>query len=110
MLTGIAAAIHADAHLNWVPVEFLDAHKVSAWSDLPVWVPGQGDSAGFARRSIRAAVAAGLTFRPLDSTAADTLAWFRQQPAERQATLKAGLAPSREIELLAAWKATPRTG
>ncbi|MGZ5798031.1 MAG: NAD-dependent epimerase/dehydratase family protein, partial [Caldimonas sp.] len=110
MLGGIASAVHADARLAWVPTEFLEAKQVSAWSDLPVWVPGQGDSAGFARRNIGKALRAGLTFRPLPTTAADTLAWFRLQPAERQARLRAGLAPEREAELLAAWKAIAKTG
>jgi 2'-hydroxyisoflavone reductase len=107
MLTTVAAAIHADARLTWVPENFLEAHKVSAWGDMPVWVPGQGDGAGFAKRSIRGALAAGLTFRPLALTASDTLDWFRQQPAERQARLKAGLSLAREQEVLASWKAAP---
>ena len=108
MLAGIAAAIDSDARIAWVDGDFLEAHNVSPWSDLPVWVPGQGDSAGFARRSIRSAVAAGLTFRPLATTATDTLGWFRQQPADRQAKLKAGLSPTREEELLSAWNSTSR--
>jgi 2'-hydroxyisoflavone reductase len=110
MLSGIAAAIHADARPIWVPADFLASEKVEAWSDMPVWVPGRGDTAGFARRSIRKAVAAGLTFRPLDMTASDTLTWFRQQPAERQAKLKAGLTPEREQEVLAKWKSTTGAG
>ena len=108
MLTGIAAAVHADARIAWVPTDFLEAQEVAPWSDMPVWVPGQGNSAGFARRSIRKALAMGLTFRPLAITASDTLAWFKQQPAERQAKLKAGLPPEREVELLAKWRATSR--
>jgi 2'-hydroxyisoflavone reductase len=105
MLAGIATAIGADAHLVWVPTQFLDANQVSAWRDLPVWVPGQGDTAGFARRDIGRALAAGLTFRPLSTTSVETLAWFKQQPPERQAKLRAGLAPEREAALLAQWKA-----
>ncbi len=104
MLTGIAGALHSDARFTWVAAPFLDTQKVSAWSDLPVWVPGQGDTAGFARRDIRRALAAGLTYRPLATTAVDTLAWFRQQPPERQAKLRAGLPADREAALLAAWK------
>ena len=104
MLTGIAAAIHADPKLVWVSTDFLESQKVEAWSDMPVWVPGQGDSAGFARRSIAKALAAGLTFRPLAMTASDTLAWFKEQPAERQAKLKAGLSSAREEEVLSKWK------
>jgi 2'-hydroxyisoflavone reductase len=108
MLAGIGAAVGGDDRLVWVPTKFLDAQNVSAWSDLPVWVPGQGDTAGFARRNIGRALAAGLSFRPLATTATDTLAWFRQQPPERQAKLKAGLAPEREAALLAAWKASAK--
>jgi 2'-hydroxyisoflavone reductase len=104
MLRGIAAAIHADARPIWVPTDFLESEKVEAWSDMPVWVPARGDSAGFAKRNIRKAIASGLTFRPLDTTASDTLAWFKQQPAERQAKLRAGLTSAREAEVLSKWK------
>ena len=73
---------------------------------MPVWVPGSGDTAGFGRRSNGKAVAAGLAFRPLATTAKDTLAWWKSQPAERQAKpLKAGITPEREAQVLAAWKA-----
>jgi len=105
MVSGIASAIHSDVRPVWVATSFLEAQHVSPWSDLPVWVPGQGDSAGFARRDIGRALKAGLTFRPLATTTADTLAWFRQQPEARQAKLRAGLDPAREADLLAQWKA-----
>ena len=104
MLAGIGGALHSDARPTWVSSEFLSEQNVSPWSDMPVWVPGQGESAGFARRVNRKAVAAGLTFRPLATTAVDTLAWFRAQPNERQAKLHAGLSAEREREVLAAWK------
>jgi 2'-hydroxyisoflavone reductase len=110
MLTGIAAAIHADAKPIWVPTDFLESEKVEAWSDMPVWIPARGDTAGFAKRSIRKALGAGLTFRPLDTTAADTLTWFKQQPAERQAKLKSGLTSAREAEVLAKWKLKSGSG
>ena len=108
MLAGIGAALRSDAQLTWVPAAFLDAQDVSAWTDLPVWVPGEGDSAGFARRDIGRVLRAGLTFRPLATTAVDTLAWFRAQPAEHQAKPKAGLTPAREADVLARWKASAR--
>jgi 2'-hydroxyisoflavone reductase len=104
MLAVTGAAIKAKDKLVWIPAGFLDAQKISAWSDMPVWVPAQGDSVGFARRSIARATTAGLTFRRLDDTAIDTLAWFKAQPPERQAKLKAGLTPEREADLLAKWK------
>jgi 2'-hydroxyisoflavone reductase len=104
MLHGIRAVTTAGATLTWVPMDFLARHKVAPWSQLPAWVPGTGDSAGFARISNARALAAGLSFRPLAVTAADTLEWFLSQPAERQ-TLRAGLSPEREQEVLAAWHA-----
>lgn len=104
-LSDVGHGVGARPELTWVPAAFLDKEKVEAWSDMPVWVPASGDSAGFHKRSIARALAAGLTFRPLATTAADTLAWFRTQPAERQAKLRAGLTPAREAQVLADWKA-----
>jgi 2'-hydroxyisoflavone reductase len=103
MLVDITSATHSDARITWVSADFLQEQNVAPWSDMPVWVPGRGDTAGFARRSIRKATAAGLVFRPLSTTASETLAWFRAQSEERQAKLLAGLAPEREAALLAKW-------
>ena len=100
--------MRSDARIVWVPTAFLEAQEVSAWSDLPAWVPGQGESAGFARRDIGRALREGLAFRPLATTAADSLAWFREQSAERQAKLRAGLAPEREAAVLARWQASAK--
>lgn len=106
MLHGIRASGTAAARFVWAPRDFLETHKVAPWSDMPVWIPRQGDPA-FATRSIARAQAAGLTFRPLATTAADTLAWFRTLPAERQGKLGAGLSAEREAELLASLKNGP---
>jgi 2'-hydroxyisoflavone reductase len=105
MLAGIAEGVHVDPRIVWAPTPFLKANKVSAWRDMPVWIPGQDETFGFHRRDIRHALAAGLTHRPLPRTAADTLAWFRSQPSERQAKPRAGITPEREAELLAKLRA-----
>ncbi len=105
LLCGVRAATTGGAKLVWASAEFLEQQKVSAWGDMPVWVPGTGDTAGFGRRSNARAVAAGLAFRPLAQTALDTLAWWRTLPADRQAKPRAGIAPEREQQVLAAWKA-----
>ena len=105
MLAGIGQGVGARPPLTWVRADWLDAQKVYGWSDLPVWLAGTGDTAGFHRRSIRAATAAGLTFRPLPVTAKDTLAYWNGLPAERRAKPKTGLTPEREAALLVAWKA-----
>jgi 2'-hydroxyisoflavone reductase len=43
-----------------------------------------------------------LKFRPVDETAADTVAWWSTEPEERRAKLKAGISAEREKEVLAA--------
>lgn len=103
MLYGIRAVTTAGAKLTFVSADFLEKKNVAPWAHLPVWVPGQGESAGFARLSIARALKAGLSFRPLATTAGDTLAWFNGLPAERRAKLRAGISAEREAELLKAW-------
>ena len=67
---------------------------------MPVWT-GKDDAV--ARTNISRALSKGLTFRPLDVTARDTLAWFKSLPPDRQAHPKAGLSAEREAEVLAQW-------
>ena len=103
MLGGIRASMTTDAWLTFVDADFLAEQKVQAWSDMPVWIPPRGETAGFMRRNISRALAAGLTYRPLADTARDTLAYYHEQPADRQESLRAGMTPAREKEILALW-------
>ena len=105
MLYGIKAVTTSDAQFTWVPAEFLAKHQVRAWSEMPVWVPSTGQTAGFMRVNCQKAYAAGLTFRPLADTAKDTLTWYHSRPAAEQEKARAGLAPTKETAVLAAWKA-----
>ena len=105
MLGGVRAVMTTDAHLTWVPADFLEAQQVRPWVNMPVWVPPDADRRGFARRSIRRALDKGLTFRPLAVTTKDTLDFYNAEPEERKAKLRAGLEPAREKEVLAAWRA-----
>jgi 2'-hydroxyisoflavone reductase len=101
MLDGIKVALKPEATFTFVPHDFLKQQKVEAWSDMPVWA---GDELGLSRTKIDRALSKGLTFRPIDVTARDTLSWFKSLPQDRQSHLKAGLTPDREAEVLAAWK------
>src|SRR2546423_1977753 len=100
MLDGIKNAEKSNANFTWMSEEFLTQQKVEPWSDMPVWT---GKESGLARTKIDKALDKGLTFRPLVETARDTLAWFKLQPQDRQAKLRAGLTPEREPEDLAPW-------
>jgi 2'-hydroxyisoflavone reductase len=82
----------SDAELVWVPSERLAAAGVGEWMELPLWIAGP-EYAGMLLADNRRAVAAGLTFRPLDETVRATL--------EQAETVEGvGLAPEREAELL----------
>ncbi len=84
----------SDASFEWVPAELLNQHEVGEWMELPLWVADPG-SVAIHQADVSRAVAAGLTFRPLEETVRDTL--------EHAATVEGvGLTPEREAELLAA--------
>jgi 2'-hydroxyisoflavone reductase len=105
MLHGIQAVLGNGSRLVWADTAFLREQGVTPWGDMPVWVPGEGDSIGFSRRPNWRAIAKGLTFRPLAEIVSATLAWFDAQPEDRRAQIRAGIKPEREAEVLAAWKA-----
>lgn len=101
MLYGCQAVTGGAMKLTHVTPEFIEQNEVG----LPIWVPsGSGPYAGYGQVSNARAIAAGLTFRPLATTVTDLLAWFRTLPAERQATLRAGITRDKETELLKTWR------
>ena len=90
----------------WVEEDFLLAQEVGPWMELPLWVPA--DHEAFLQMSVAKAVAAGLSFRPVEETARDTLAWAQDAGAELVTETPygtAGLDPMREQELLRTWAA-----
>ncbi len=93
----------SDARFTWVPTAFLAEQKVEPWSDMPVWAPVEGEDVGFGQISTKKAAAAGLKHRPLSETVRDTLAWFQTLPEERRQTMRAGISPEREAQVLQAW-------
>ncbi|SEU27915.1 SDR family oxidoreductase [Stigmatella erecta] len=107
LLEACRQANGGNATFTWADTAFLEAQKVSPWSDMPVWVPRATEMGGISRVSHARARQRGLGFRPLEQTVRDTLAWFRTLPPERQAKLRAGLSPEREREVLAAWGQRP---
>jgi 2'-hydroxyisoflavone reductase len=104
LLYGIRGVTTAEATFTWVDEEFLRAHRVRPYAEMPVWRP-PSMGAGFARFDLTPEVEAGLTFRPLAVTARDTLDFHLSRPPERRANLRSGLSAEREAEVLAAWHA-----
>jgi 2'-hydroxyisoflavone reductase len=99
LLEQTRAAVASNARFAWADAGFLEARRVSGWTDLPLWVPPNGENAGMTRVRSARAIALGLRFRPVAETASDTLAWWRGLPEDRR-VLRAGLARAREAELL----------
>ncbi|MBS1201390.1 MAG: hypothetical protein H6R27_2068 [Proteobacteria bacterium] len=110
LLDACVQAAGSRATLTWVDAAFLEAQKVSPWSDMPVWVPPVGEEGALSLTSVQRAVDAGLTFRPLADTVRDTLAWHRERPEERRTKLRAGLDAERERAVLEAWHKRPSPG
>jgi len=108
-LYGIRGAFNGDKDISftWVPADFLEKQKVSAWGDMPTWVPRSDPDYPGTHVSNAKAVAAGLTFRPLAVTSVDALAWFNAAPeqARTQMVKGAGLDSEKEKAVLAAWHA-----
>jgi 2'-hydroxyisoflavone reductase len=96
LLDACVRATGSGARLVWIPSEWLAEHGVGEWMELPLWISSP-DSLGMHRVKNDRAVAAGLTFRPLDDTVRATL-------EHAETTDEAGLAPQREAELLAEWR------
>jgi 2'-hydroxyisoflavone reductase len=105
LLDEIKTVTNSDSRFTWVDTDFLLSQQVSPWNDMPVWVASRGPEQGFSMLSNKRALKKGLTFRPIPDTAKATLEWFRKQPPERQASLRSGITPEREAEVLASWHA-----
>lgn len=102
MVHGCHAVTGGPVTFTHVTPEFIEKNEVA----LPIWVPREGTPySGYGAVSNARAIAAGLTFRPLATTVADLLAWYRSLPAERQAEVRAGITRDKEAELLKAWHA-----
>jgi 2'-hydroxyisoflavone reductase len=74
-----------DFTLHWVDDQTVLDAGVEPWMELPLWIPGP-EWAGLLTVDVSRALAAGLTFRTLEETARDTLAWSFAA-GEQRATL-----------------------
>ncbi len=95
----------ADTKLTWIDEDFLARFLKPEEMNFAPWGPMRGEEAGGSLTGITRSIAEGLSSRPLEETVRDTLAWHETRPADRKSTLRSGLTPEREAELLAAWRA-----
>ena len=86
----------SDGQPAWIDRDWLAEQGVGEWMELPMWLH-DSELVGMLRADVSRALAAGLTFRPLDDTVRGTL-------EHAEMTDDAGLRPERERELLEAWR------
>jgi 2'-hydroxyisoflavone reductase len=98
-------ATGSKATFVWIDEKTLEGLGLKVGEEFPIWTSPTGTEAGLEDVSIAKALKAGLTFRPLDSTIKETLAYWKSLPEERRAKMRAGLAPEREAEALKAFHA-----
>jgi 2'-hydroxyisoflavone reductase len=102
MIRRIQDGIGSKATPVWAPVEFLEANRVSAWQDMPVWIPRKDGESAQSQVSIARALKAGLAFRPLEDTAVETLKYAKSRATDTRPRRgpAPGLVAEREAELL----------
>ena len=103
MLATCREVTGSSARFVWVDDTFLLDRGVQPWGELPLWIPPD-DNGIFEVQNDRA-VAAGLEFRPLADTVADTLHWDSARPQDEP--LRAGISSERERSLIADYATYP---
>jgi 2'-hydroxyisoflavone reductase len=104
MLEGCRKGAKADTTFTWIDPKFIEEEQhIPIEETFPLWIPPSGENAGFHMRSVAKAVKAGLKFRPVEDTAAATLAWYHGLPADIQSKVAALMPPEKERALLKAW-------
>jgi 2'-hydroxyisoflavone reductase len=99
MIEACAAAAGVDLDVEWVDEDFLSERK----QHLPLFLPTKMNIDGLFRCSPARAEAHGFRNRPIEETAADTLAWDRTR--DQAAGMEGTPSPEDEAALLAVWRA-----
>ena len=90
------------AELVWTSPERIADAGIEPWTELPIWVPPDGELAGLHAGDVSAAFAEGLRCRPVADTVADTWEWLQAEgdpPSLSNGSV--GLDSTRETQVLA---------
>ncbi len=91
--------VNPDVEIVFKDQSFLTKNEIMPWSDIPAWIPAEGDYTGFSEIDVSRAVKNGLKFRDYSETIRDTLNWYKANFNE-DSELKSGLNPGRIQSLL----------
>jgi 2'-hydroxyisoflavone reductase len=103
LLAAAVAVTGGVAELVWAAPEVIEAAGIEAWTELPIWLPPDGEAAGMHDGDARKVLAAGLSCRPVQQTVADTWDWLQAEgyPPARSDRPPLGLDRTREQAVLA---------
>ena len=106
LIGAAVAATGSDARPVYVDDAWLAGQDVEEWTEIPLWVDPVANPSVWWSGEVERSVAAGLQWRPLAETVADTWAWMQSVPGGWTPGARTpGLAPENEQALLAAWRA-----
>ena len=97
LLETVVAVTGSDAELVWASPEFVAAQKIQPWTELPIWLPPDGEEAGLHAGNTEAVLRAGLVCRPVLDTVEATWRWLQSEgdpPSLGNGSV--GLPPDRE--------------
>ncbi|MFC4618494.1 SDR family oxidoreductase [Camelliibacillus cellulosilyticus] len=100
-LDGCQKVCRNQASVIWLEEDFLKRHDVGYWIELPLWIPESENMSGMLKVNIGKARSEGLTFRTLEETVQDTLAWCMNRSDD--IVWRAGLDSLKEQQLLQQW-------
>jgi len=104
LVHGIKAISAVPSQFHRMEWDFLLDQGETPQRSLAFWQPPRGRYLNYGRMDNSRAIDAGMTFRPLATTASDTLAWHKTRPATDRQTLRSGLSADREALLLKRWR------
>jgi nucleoside-diphosphate-sugar epimerase len=108
-LLEVAREVTGDrAQLVWLTPDEVASAQISPWTELPIWVPPDGELAGLHSGNVAAAYRHGLRCRPVQETVNDTWRWLQAEgdPASLR-TGSVGLSADREEAVLASVRRSP---
>jgi nucleoside-diphosphate-sugar epimerase len=101
LMAACVSATGSAARLRWIDPGIVLESGLTAWEELPLWLPPGPLHAGLYRGDVSAAHATGLIERPLEATVADTWRWMNgDEGREACAGITLGMKPEDEIRLL----------
>jgi len=102
LLRACLAATGSRAEFVWISERELAATGAEPWTQLPCWVPEDGEFAGFLEVDTTKAAETGLHCRPIEDTVTDTWTWLQRDglPPQRSDRDVHGLPTDLEQQLL----------